>query len=88
MKNLIMVLSLALLTLNTWAGPGGGPSDEERVAMDECLDELGIEKPARPERGSEPSEEDRQNMDKIISCLSEKGFELKRPRGHGKRKDQ
>ena len=87
MKNLIMVLFLGLLTLNTWAGPGGGPSAEERAAMDECLEELGIDRPARPERGSEPSDEDKQNMDKIKACLSEKGIELKGPGGPGKPRD-
>lgn len=57
-----------------------GPQDEaQRAAFEACLSENGL---SRPERGTRPSDED---MAKMQSCMTAKGYE--RPAGppHGAR---
>ena len=78
MKSTILILALVLTSSTIFARGGGGEKQEGmREAMKACADELGI---AKPERGSRPSDEDKEALD---NCLIAKGFE--KPQGGGER---
>jgi len=81
MKNLSLkaaVLSL-VLGLSIHAKAEQNNREEFHKAMQACIAETGVTK---PEKGSRPSDEDRQKVD---TCLAGKGFNKEdRPRGPGR----